>query len=118
MNAKDCKHEQEHQAAVERAKGAELSTEIVAKVCNIFRILGEPSRMKIVLALTKGELCVFHIVEACGGTQSAVSHQLRVLKDNGIVKARRDGQNVVYSIADEHVWEIVEMGVAHIACAL
>ncbi len=116
MNAKNCMHEQEHKAAVERVKGAGFSTDSVEKVCNIFRVLGEPSRMKIVLALMKGELCVFHIVEACGGTQSAVSHQLRVLKDNGIVKARRDGQNVLYSIADEHVREIVEMGVAHTAC--
>ena len=116
MNVKDCMHEQEHKAAVEQVKDAAFSMEHLEKVCNIFRVLGEPSRMKIVLALMKGELCVFHIVEACGGTQSAVSHQLRILKDNGIVKARRDGQNVLYSIADEHVREIVEMGVAHIAC--
>ena len=116
MKSGQCINEHEHKAAVERAKERKLSQESVEKICNIFRVLGDPSRLKIVLALMGGELCVYHIVEACGGTQSAVSHQLRVLKDNGVVKARRDGQNILYSIADEHVKEMVEMGKTHSFC--
>ncbi|MBR2341404.1 MAG: helix-turn-helix transcriptional regulator [Clostridia bacterium] len=83
---------------------------------DVFRMLGEPSRLRIVLALMKGESCVYHLVEACGGTQSGISHQLRVLKDNKIVKARRAGQNVFYSIADEHIFKMVEVGIEHVDC--
>ena len=72
--------------------------------------------MKILFALRQGELCVFHIVQAAGGTQSAVSHQLRILRANGIVKARRDGQNIVYSLADEHVTALLELACTHLNC--
>jgi len=90
----------------------------LTRVCNLFRVFSEPSRLKIVLALKAGELCVYHIVEACGGTQSAVSHQLRVLKDNGVIKSRREGQNVLYSLADGHIMEILQISEAHLSCAL
>ena len=56
------------------------------------------------------------IVEAVGGNQSAVSHQLRILRDNRIIKARRDGQNIVYSLADAHVLAVLELALAHINC--
>ncbi|MBQ8884821.1 MAG: winged helix-turn-helix transcriptional regulator [Clostridia bacterium] len=92
------------------------SGEGLERVCNMFRVLAEPSRMKIVLALKEGELCVYHIVEACGGTQSAVSHQLRVLKDNRVIKCRREGQNVLYSLADAHILKILEMSEEHMSC--
>lgn len=103
MEKENCGYEREHEEAVKRAKERMPNEENIERVCNTFRVIGEPSRMKIVLALLQGEMCVYHIVEACGGTQSAVSHQLRVLKDNRIIKSRRDGQNVLYSIADEHI---------------
>lgn len=106
----------EHETRASLAKRTELSEGEIERICNAFKVLGEPSRMKIVLALTGGELCVYHILEAVGGTQSGISHQLRVLKDNRILKARREGQNVLYSIADEHIMEIVAMGKAHIYC--
>ena len=61
-------------------------------------------------------MCVYHIAEATGGKQSAVSHQLRVLKDNKIVKSRRDGKNILYSVADEHVAKIIEMSKIHLHC--
>ncbi len=87
-----------------------------ARICDVFRMLSEPSRLKIVLALLNGELCVYHILEAVGGTQSALSHQLRVLKDNRVVRARRVGQNIYYSLADEHVRQMVQLGLAHGEC--
>ena len=87
-----------------------------ARICDVFRMLSEPSRLKIVLALLNGELCVYHILEAVGGTQSALSHQLRVLKDNRVVQARRVGQNIYYSLADEHVRQMVQLGLEHGEC--
>lgn len=106
----------EHEEVMTRARRERLNDFELERVCNVLRVLGEPSRMKIVLALMGGELCVYHILKAVGGTQSGVSHQLRVLKDNRIVKCRRDGQNVLYSITDGHVMEIVAMSKAHIHC--
>ena len=100
----------------QRVKEGVLSSSDVEKVCNIFRVLADPTRMKIVLGLFRGDMCVNHLMEVCGGTQSGVSHQLRILRDNQIVKAKRIGQSVEYSIADAHVREIVEMGVAHLCC--
>lgn len=105
-----------HDLRVERARKAVLDDEMTEETCNIFKMLAEPSRLKIVLALLEGEMCVYHIVEAVGGKQSAVSHQLRILKDGKVIKARRNGQNVVYSIADEHIAEMVAIGVEHARC--
>ena len=116
MNKIECGHDQEHEELVKRAKANLPKTEAVEKICNIFRVLSEPSRLKIVWALREGEMCVYHIVNACDGNQSAVSHQLRVLKDNGIIKSRREGQNILYSIADEHILEILDMSEKHTDC--
>ncbi len=111
-----CDREKEHLASVQRAKEGILSSKEIETVCKVFRLLAEPSRMKIVLALLNGEMCVYHLTGVCGGTVSAVSHQLRVLRDNGIVKSKRYGKNVEYSIADAHVEKIISMSVAHLAC--
>ena len=116
MTKENCGYENEHEAVVRRAKENMPDEENVSRVCNTFRILGEPSRMRIVLALLQGEMCVYHIVEACGGNQSAVSHQLRVLKDNRVIKSRREGQNILYSIADEHIVEIIKISEEHLNC--
>ena len=113
-----CDHEKEHQASVQRAKEGILAGSDVEKVCKLFHLLSDPGRLKIVFALMNGEMCVYHLTEVCGGSVSGVSHQLRVLRDNGIVKAKRLGKNVEYSIADNHVREIVEMGIEHLQCAL
>ncbi len=111
-----CDREQEHEASVLRAKAGALAPSDVAKVCEIFRSLADPTRMKILLALLEGEMCVYHLCEVTEGTPSRVSHQLRGLKDKGIVKARRLGKNVEYSLADEHIAKMIGLGVAHLAC--
>ncbi len=116
MEKENCTHVEEHSKAVERTKERMLAGENMEKVCNLFRVLAEPSRMKIVMALLQGETCVYHIAEGVGGAQSAVSHQLRILKDNGIVKSRREGQSILYSLADEHIIKIIEMASEHSAC--
>lgn len=105
-----------HGMRAERAKKAALSEDMLETTCNIFKMLSEPSRLKIVLALSEGEMCVYHIVEATGGKQSAVSHQLRILKDGKVIRARRNGQNVAYSIADEHIAQMLAIGMEHARC--
>lgn len=111
-----CEHEKLHEISVQRAKEHILHTQDVEKICKVFRLLADPNRFKIVSALLEGELCVYHLCEICQSTVSAVSHQLRLLKDGNIVRAKRMGKNVEYSIADGHIREIVEMGVEHLHC--
>ncbi|MGN0822807.1 MAG: ArsR/SmtB family transcription factor [Candidatus Gallimonas sp.] len=114
----DCNHENEHHLAAERAKATMPQEESIAQVCAAFKAISEPSRLKILLALRQGEMCVYHIVEAVGGTQSAVSHQLRILRDNRMIRARRDGQNVVYALADGHVRELLDTANEHLRCPI
>ena len=111
-----CNHPEEHTAAAERAKRSMPEEEDIARVAGAFKAISEPCRLKILFALRHGEMCVLHIVEAVGGTQSAVSHQLRLLKANGIVKSRREGQNILYSLDDEHVLAVPELACAHLHC--
>lgn len=116
MKKESCHHEEEHQKRAQKAKAEMLTVGDAEKIGNIFRVLAEPSRLKIVWSLLEGELCVYHIVEAVGGNQSAVSHQLRVLKDNRVIRSRREGQNVLYSLADEHIREILALSGEHLSC--
>ena len=104
----------EHEASVQKVRCSMPSEEDVATMCAAFKALGEPSRMKILLALAEGEMCVYHM--AVEGQQSAVSHQLRILRDSRIIKSRRDGKNILYSLADEHVAKIIEMSREHLSC--
>jgi ArsR family transcriptional regulator len=88
----------------------------IATMATRFKCLSEPSRLKILWALADGELCVDHIVEAVGGNQSAVSHQLRLLKDNRIIKCRRDGKNMLYSVSDDHIMMMIKVAKEHLNC--
>ncbi len=111
-----CDHEELHRAAAQRAKEQMPSEEQIAGMGAVFKALSEPCRLRILLALRQGEMCVYHIVEAVGGTQSGISHQLRILREGRIIKARRDGQNIVYSLADEHVAALLELACTHSHC--
>ncbi len=111
-----CDREHEHTITVQRAKEGVLSASDVKKVSDIFRMIADPTRMKILLGLLQGEMCVYHLCEVAGGTPSSVSHQLRKLKDRGIVQCKRFGKNVEYALADEHVAQILRMGVEHLRC--
>lgn len=114
----DCGHEREHEIAARAAKENMPREEEIARLSESFKTISEPSRLKILFALRHGEMCVLHIVEAVGGTQSAVSHQLRLLRAGSIVKARRDGRNIVYSLADEHIVAVLELACAHLKCKI
>ncbi len=86
---------------------------IILKIANISRILGDPVRIKILLALSQRELCVCDLASLLGMTQSAVSHQLRLLRNTNLVKYRKEGKSVYYSLADKHVMKLIEMEVEH-----
>jgi DNA-binding transcriptional ArsR family regulator len=85
----------------------------VYKATEIFSAFADFTRFKILAALAEEELCVSCIVEKCGVSQSAVSHQLRLLRDRGLVRARREGKNVVYELDDDHVRSLISVGIEH-----
>ena len=83
-------------------------------LAELFKVFGDSSRIKILFALFSNEICVCDLAESLGMTQSAVSHQLKILKTAGLVKARRDGKQMIYSPADDHVRTIMGQGKEHI----
>lgn len=90
------------------------SDELIYDLAEFFKVFADSTRMKIIYALMNKELCVGDIAEIVGTTQSAISHQLRVLKQSKLVKFRKDGKEVFYSLDDEHIEEIVKKGREHI----
>ncbi len=93
-----------------------LSEELLNKLCKSVKILGDESRIKIILFLMDKEKCVGDIAEKSGLSQSATSHQLRILKDANILKSRKDGNVIFYSVSDNHVVTLIETLLAHIEC--
>lgn len=83
-------------------------------LAELFKIFGDSTRIRILFVLLEQELPVNGITAALGMTQSAVSHQLRILKTNGLVKYRREGKSLIYSLADSHVTSILNQGLEHI----
>ncbi|MCY1151025.1 MAG: metalloregulator ArsR/SmtB family transcription factor [Sphaerochaetaceae bacterium] len=82
--------------------------------CLFFKVLGDPTRMKIILALAKGPLCVNDLTKELKMEQSAISHQLKILKNAKVVKANKVGKNVFYAFDDDHVEKIIEIAIEHI----
>ena len=83
-------------------------------LARIYNLLGNPTRLKIVMALKSGEMCVCDLAAFIGLSESAVSHQLRRLKDLALVRNRRAGQILYYTLDDDHVSDLLEIGLAHI----
>lgn len=90
------------------------SDENISRMVEIFKALSDPTRLKIVLALLSQEHCVCDIAVLCGQSDSAVSHQLRILRTMKIVKNRRAGKIMYYSINDDHVVSLIRMSLAHV----
>ena len=88
--------------------------ETLYRLAELFKVFGDPTRIRILYALSSGELCVCDIAEVLGMTQSAISHQLRILKQADLVRCRRDGKAIFYSLADGHVQTIMEQGMEHV----
>ena len=88
--------------------------EILYDLAELFKVFGDSTRIKILYYLFETELCVYDIARLLNLSQSSVSHQLRILKTSKLVKFRREGKSVFYSLDDEHVREIISMGMEHV----
>lgn len=88
--------------------------ETMVQIAELFKAFGDPTRAEILSVLSGGEHCVTDIVEKLDISQSAVSHQLRILKQMHLVKARREGKNMLYSLDDDHVLIILQTGLEHV----
>ena len=106
----DCVHED----LVIRAKESLLDDELIYFIADLFKIFGDSTRVRILYVLLDNEICVGDLCETLGMTQSAISHQLRVLRQNGLVKFRKEGKTVFYSLDDDHVTRLLSEGLEHI----
>ncbi|MBQ7706426.1 MAG: helix-turn-helix transcriptional regulator [Lachnospiraceae bacterium] len=88
--------------------------EILYDLAELFKVFGDTTRIKILYTLFEAEMCVCDIAEILNMTQSAISHQLKILKNAKLVKSRRDGKQIIYALDDEHVGSIIKMGMEHI----
>ena len=100
-------------AAVQRVRAGLASEKRVTLTTEIFSAVADPTRFRILDALCAEELCVCDLSELCGVSQSGVSHQLKLLRDRGLVTYRRDGNRAVYRLADDHVRTLLTQGLAH-----
>jgi ArsR family transcriptional regulator, lead/cadmium/zinc/bismuth-responsive transcriptional repressor len=99
---------------VGRAREEAISQREVERLASTYKVLGDPTRLRIVMALGGGEMCVCDLAVFVGITESAVSHQLRRLRDLALVRCRRDGQMLYYSLDDDHVADLLQVGLEHI----
>lgn len=88
--------------------------ETLYNLAELFKVFGDSTRIRILFVLFEAEVCVCDLASALNMTQSAISHQLRILKQNKLVKSRRDGKSVFYSLADDHVRTIIAQGLDHV----
>lgn len=110
-----CEHCQFNTAIVDRLKNEIPSAELLENLTDVFKVFGDPTRMKILWNLFDNEICVADIAEKTGMSQSAISHQLKSLKRARLIRARRDGKNTFYSLTDDHVKRIIEQVMIHIS---
>ncbi|TLN02498.1 helix-turn-helix transcriptional regulator [bacterium] len=104
-----------NEKAVQELKQRLPDRETAGRLAETFRVLGDPTRVKIIYALSQRELCVCDLAAIIGMTQSAVSHQLRVLRNLRLVKYRKEGKIVYYSIDDHHILNLFNEGLEHIS---
>ena len=103
-----------HLDRVIRARDEAIAGPLLERLALTYKILGNPTRLKMVMALQSGEMCVCDLAAFAGVSESAVSHQLRRLRDLALVKSRRDGQTLYYALDDEHVSDLINIGLEHL----
>ena len=114
MKEYDCCHNIIHEDNIADAKRNMLDEEIIFKVSNLYKVFSDETRLKILNSLLYSELCVCDISELLEMTHSSISHQLKILRDMRLVKARKSGKSVYYSLMDDHIFEIIKIGVEHV----
>ena len=113
-NVECCEFMHAHDEIVERVQKVMPGEDTLYDLTELFRIFGDSTRIRILYVLFEAEMCVCDIAALLGMTQSAISHQLKALKNARLVKSRRDGKTVFYSLADDHVKTIIDQGLEHI----
>lgn len=103
-----------HNKAVNTALNNQVADANLTELSELFKMLGDLTRIKIIWSLDNRELCVCDIAKVLNMTKSAISHQLAILRHAGIVKYRRDGKEVYYTLDDEHITKLYEIGLEHI----
>lgn len=109
-----CEDFQVHNEVIEEVKKNLPDDDDLYDLAELFKIFGDSTRIRILYVLFESEMCVCDIAQLLNMTQSAISHQLRILKQSKLVKSRRDGKQVFYSLSDAHVRSIINQGFEHI----
>lgn len=109
-----CECDEVHLSEVEDRRREMPALEKLYELSDFFKIFADSTRMSILFAIDKGPLCVCDIAHLLGMTKSAVSHQLKILRQSALVTYRRAGKNIFYSLADDHVRDIIEKALEHI----
>lgn len=109
-----CRNNTIHSEIIEKARDEMPDEEILYDMAELFKIFGDTTRIRILYALSSSEMCVCDIAALLNMTQSAISHQLRLLKQASLVKYRRSGRTVYYSLCDDHIKTIFEQGLSHV----
>ena len=113
-NVECCDFIHAHEDVVEKVRQELPGEDTLYDLTELFRIFGDSTRVRILYVLFESEMCVCDIAALLGMTQSAISHQLRALKNVRLVKSRREGRTVFYSLADDHVKTIIDQGLEHV----
>ncbi|WP_325247304.1 ArsR/SmtB family transcription factor [Dysosmobacter sp.] len=114
-NVECCDFIHAHEDIVEKVRQVMPGEDTLYDLTELFRIFGDSTRVRILYVLFESEMCVCDIAALLGMTQSAISHQLRALKSARLVKSRREGKTVFYSLADDHVKAIINQGLEHVS---
>jgi len=112
--AEVCDQQEEHHPAIDRARNAMPPADQLQDLAGLFKALGDATRVRILAALSAGELCVCDLCAVLEMSQSAVSHQLRLLRAAKLVRSRREGKNMFYALDDEHVMALFGQGLEHV----
>ena len=104
----------DHAALLQTVRQELPPEELICDLSDLFKVFGDTTRLRILYSLFESELCVCAIAELLGMTQSAISHQLKVLRENKLVASRREGKTIYYFLADDHVRTIIVQGFEHL----
>lgn len=113
-DAPSCEFMFVHKDLVEKVNEKMPNEETLYDLAELYKVFGDSTRIKILYVLFESEMCVCDIAQALNMSSSAISHQLKVLKQSQLVKFRRDGKSIFYSLSDEHVRTILDQGIEHI----
>lgn len=103
-----------HEEAVKNALTKMPDEDVFDKLIDFYKVIGDSTRSKILFAIDQHEMCVCDIANVLGMTKSAISHQLKILKDFHLVKSKKDGKEVLYTLDDEHVTNVFEISLMHV----